>query len=215
MAFEFRTVDSELLIDAPIISVRRDTVTMPGGGTAIREVVEHFGAVAVVAFDGEKIALVHQFRQSAGRRLYELPAGLLDFANEDPLDCAARELQEEAGLEAGSWGLLVDLITSPGFCDEAVRVYLATDLRAVDRPDPEEEEADMTLQWVALDEAVAMVMRGEVSNSIAIAGIMTAAEAVHTGRTRPVGDAFELRPTALASRRQAEGFTGDMKKRHG
>jgi ADP-ribose pyrophosphatase len=73
----------------------------------------------------------------------------------------------------------------------------------------------MTLRWVALDEAVAMVMRGEVSNSIAIAGIMTAAEAVRTGRTRPVGDTFELRPTALAHRRQAEGFTGDMKKRHG
>ncbi|WBT09942.1 NUDIX hydrolase [Corynebacterium sp. SCR221107] len=215
MAFDFRAVSSELLVDAPILAVRRDIVTMPGGGTAPREIVEHFGAVAVVAFDGENIALVHQYRRSVGQRLYELPAGLLDVANEDPLDCAQRELREEAGVKAQQWQLLVDLVTSPGFCDESVRVYLAQQLSETPRPEAEEEEADLTLHWVPLPQAVDMVMTGKVYNSIAIAGIMTAAQALASAQVRSVEEPFEIRPTALSSRRQAEGLSGDMKKKPG
>ena len=77
----FDILDSEVLLDAPIIAVRRDTLRMPGGGTGKREIVEHFGAVAVVAFDGANIALVHQYRHSVQRRLWELPAGILDIAD--------------------------------------------------------------------------------------------------------------------------------------
>ena len=86
MAFEYQVVDSELLVDGAIFGVRRDTLTMPEGGTATRDLVEHFGAVAVVAYDGRKIALVRQYRRSVDRRLWELPAGLLDIADEDPLE---------------------------------------------------------------------------------------------------------------------------------
>lgn len=213
MAFEFTTNHSELLIDAPIIAVRRDSVTMPSGNEANREVVEHFGAIAVVAFDGERIALVTQYRHSVGRRLVELPAGLLDVAGEDELECAKRELVEEAGLEAQQWSVLADLVTSPGFADEAVRVFLAQDLSETVRPEAEDEEADMTMQWVALNDAVAMVLRGEIVNSIAISGIMAANQVInHGGVARDVKSKFEMRPTALAKRRMAEGFTGDMKK---
>lgn len=213
MAFEYQVVDSELLVDGPIFGVRRDTLTMPEGETANRDLVEHFGAVAVVAFDGRKIALVRQYRRSVDRRLWELPAGLLDVADEDPLTAAKRELLEEAGLGATKWSVLVDLVTSPGFSDEAVRVYLATGLYKEERPAGQHEEADLENRWVALTYAVDMVLKGEISNGIAIAGIM-AADAVErkVRRARSVQTPFELRPTALAERRKAEGFGDDMKK---
>ena len=208
----FEIIDSQVLLDAPIIGVRRDTVRMPGGGAAKREIVEHFGAVAIVAYDGTAIALVKQYRHSVQRRLWELPAGLLDVAGEDPLTCARRELVEEVGLEAARWELLTDLVCSPGFCEEAVRIYLAEDLSATTQPEPEDEEADMELRWVDIDEAKNMVLRGEVSNSIAIAGIMIAAERI-AGKSpgRAVDEPFELRPQGLAGRRRAAGLDGDMK----
>ncbi|GAB3591847.1 ADP-ribose pyrophosphatase [Corynebacterium faecale] len=211
---EFTVTDSELLIQSPILAVRKDTLIMPGGGKATREIVEHFGAVAIVAFDGENIALVRQYRHCVQDRLWELPAGLLDIADEDALTGARRELVEEAGLEAGDWSVLTDLITSPGFCDEAVRVYLARDLTRVEQPPADgDEEADMTMQWFPLTTARDMVFSGGIVNSIAIAGIL-AADAVIAGRVGARGtDApFRFRPTALAERRKAAGITPDMKK---
>lgn len=213
VAHDFEVVSSELLLDAPIIAVRRDAVRMPGGQVANREVVEHFGAVAVVAYDGERVALVKQYRHSVGTRLWELPAGLLDVADEDPLLCAQRELQEEAGLAADSWELAVDLVSSPGFCEEVVRVFLARDLTEVQRPEAEHEEADLQLEWFSVEEAVAMVLRGQISNGIAVAGLMTAAHLIQQGKDgRPTSDEFSLRPTALAGRRKAAGLGADMKR---
>ncbi|GAA1475157.1 NUDIX hydrolase [Corynebacterium felinum] len=213
-AHDFQVVSSELLHDAPILALRRDEVVMPGGSIASREVVEHFGAVAVVAFDGEKIALVRQYRRACGLRLWELPAGLLDFANEPELTCAQRELEEEAGVQAQQWSVLCDLITSPGFCDEAVRVFLAQDLAHVAIPEASDEEADMDRTWVSLDDAVSMVLSGEIHNSIAIAGIMSAWQVIYNGhKARECAQPFAIRPTALARRRQAEGLDKDMKKR--
>lgn len=211
---EFTVTDSELLIQSPILAVRKDTLIMPGGTKATREIVEHFGAVAIVAFDGENIALVRQYRHCVQDRLWELPAGLLDIADEDALTGARRELVEEAGLEAGDWSVLTDLITSPGFCDEAVRVYLARDLTQVEQPVANgDEEADMTMRWFSLTTARDMVFSGEIVNSIAIAGIL-AADAVIAGRVgaRGTDEPFRFRPTALAERRKAAGITPDMKK---
>jgi len=97
----FETVSSETVYEGSILALRVDQVRMPGGGTARREVVEHYGAVAVAAVDGDqRVAMVYQYRHPVGRRLWELPAGLLDAAHEDPLATAQRELQEEAGLAA-------------------------------------------------------------------------------------------------------------------
>lgn len=211
---EFSVTDSESLHEAPILALRRDTVTMPGGSTARREIVEHFGAVAVVALNDEgQIAMVEQYRHSVERRLWELPAGILDIYGEDPVDCAARELQEEAGLAAQQWHLLSDIVTSPGFCEEAVRIFLARDLSAVERPEAEDEEADMQLKWVSLDEARAAVMNGRITNSIAVVGILAASEVV-AGRhaARDPHTPFNLRPSSMADRRHARGITPDMKK---
>lgn len=176
---------------------------MPGGRTVTREVVEHYGAVAVVAMDdAANIVLVYQYRHPFGRRLWELPAGLLDVEGEPPHVTAARELHEEAGLAAGTWRVLVDLDTSPGFSDESVRVYLATDLAEVARPEAHNEEADMTTRWFSLSAAVREALSGEIVNSIAVAGIL-AAHAVGQGlaEPRPVEAPWTDRPKAFAARR--------------
>lgn len=172
---------------------------MPGGNVAMREVVEHYGAVAVVAIDdGNNIAMLYQYRHSSGRRLWELPAGLLDVAGEPPHLTAARELAEEAGLQAGRWRLLVDIQTAPGYSDEAVRIFLATDLTPIARPEAHDEEADMSMRWYGIDDAVQRVLSGEFTNSIAVAGIL-AAHAVTEGlaQTRPADSPWIGRPTAF------------------
>lgn len=214
MSHDFAVKDSQLLIDAPIVALRRDTLAMPGGREANREIVEHFGAVAVVALDAEgRVAMVEQYRHSVRRRLLELPAGLLDFYQEPELETAKRELREEAGLAAAEWGVLVDLVTSPGFAEEAVRVFIARGLTQVERPEAEDEEADMDLKWLPLAQAREAVMRGEIVNSIAVAGILAASE-VEAGRAAPRGtdEPFELRPTSLAERRAERGVVPDMKR---
>ena len=129
--------------------VRVDDVAMPGGGQAKREVVEHHGAVAIVALDDDdQVTLIHQYRHPLGRRIWELPAGLIDHLGEDPLESAKRELVEEVGLAAEDWSVLVDVAASPGFTDEVVRVYLATGLSTVDRELLGDEEADLVARKV-------------------------------------------------------------------
>ena len=203
---DFETVLSEILYQGAIFALRRDQVRMPGGHIAKREVVEHYGAVAVVALDADdNIALVYQYRHTAGRRLWELPAGLLDEAGEPPHLTAARELEEEVGLHANTWQMLVDLQTAPGYSDESVRVYLATGLTDIGRPVAHDEEADMTIRWYRLDDAAQRVLAGEFVNSIAVAGIL-AAHAVRNGlaQPRPVDTPWIDKPTAFAERKAGQ-----------
>ena len=119
---DFETIASETIYVGKIFALRADEVRMPRGNTARREVVEHYGAVAVLAMTTtSNIVLVYQYRHPMGRRLWELPAGLLDLGGEPPHTTAARELKEEAGLAASQWRVLVDLDSTPGFSDESVR----------------------------------------------------------------------------------------------
>ncbi|MGB3485161.1 MAG: NUDIX hydrolase [Mycobacterium sp.] len=199
----FGTVSSETVYTGKILALRADEVQMPGGVTARREVVEHFGAVAVVALDEhDQVVLVYQYRHPLGRRLWELPAGLLDIGGEDPAVTAGRELAEEAALAADHWSVLVDVVSAPGFSDESVRIYLATGLHAADRPEPEHEEADMVVKRVPLEDAVKRVFSGEIVNSLAVSGIL-AAWAVRQGvaDSRPIGAEWIDRPTRFAARR--------------
>ncbi|CQD15347.1 NUDIX hydrolase [Mycobacterium europaeum] len=199
----FETASSETLYTGKIFALRSDRVRMPGGATAIREVVEHYGAVAIVALNEDNnIAMVYQYRHAFGRRLWELPAGLLDMVGEPPQATAVRELQEEVGLQAGTWQVLVDLDSAPGFSDESVRVYLATELTEVARPEAHHEEADMTMRWFPVADAVSGVFSGEIVNSIAIAGIL-AAHAVTEGvaEPRPVDSPWPDKPKAFAARK--------------
>ena len=199
----FETASSETLHTGKIFALRRDQVRMPGGKVVTREVVEHFGAVGIVAMDEDgNIPMVYQYRHAFGRRLWELPAGLLDVNGEAAHLTAARELREEAGLQASTWQVLVDLDSTPGFSDESVRVYLATGLSEVDRPEAHDEEADMTLQWYPLAEAAGKALSGEIVNAIAVAGIL-AAQAVTNGFAdpRPVDSPWTDKPTAFVARK--------------
>lgn len=199
----FEAVSSEILYRGNIFALRRDHVRMPSDNIAIREVVEHYGAVAVVAMDdNDTIPMVYQYRHAFGRRLWELPAGLLDAAGEPPHLTAARELKEEVGLHADTWQVLVDLHTTPGFSDESVRVYMATGLRNVERSEAHDEEADMKMRWYPLTEAARLVFSGEVVNAIAVAGIL-AAYSVYTGfaQPRPLDSPWFGKPTAFAARK--------------
>lgn len=198
---DFVTQNSETVYAGKILALRVDDVQMPDGTVARREVVEHFGAVAVVALDDrERVAMVYQYRHPVGRRLWELPAGLLDVGGEEPVLTAARELHEEAGLAAENWSVLVDIVSAPGFSDECVRVYLATGITEIERPEAEHEEADLTLDWVPLSEAVRQVLAGEIVNSLAVAGILAAHAVPDRSELRSADSPWADRPTAFAAR---------------
>lgn len=201
---EFDVVASEDIHIGRVVGLRIDDVVMPGGTVGRREIVEHLGAVAIVAVDAdEQVTLISQYRHPIGRRLLELPAGLLDVAAEDPVVTAQRELREEAGLTAERWDTLVDTAASTGFTDEVVRVYLARDLTVVDREIAGgDEEADIVLARMPLADAVRRVLAGELINGATVGGVL-AAHAVLTGATepRPADAPWRDRPTAFAKRK--------------
>lgn len=204
---QFTVLDTETLYQGAILALRKDHVRMPGGGSAAREVVEHSGAVAVVALnDSGEILLERQYRHPVARRLWELPAGILDIPGESPLTAAQRELREETAYAADQWWVIADTITSPGFADESVRIFLARGLHHVDRPAPEQEEADMELQWVPLQHAVQRVFSGDIINSIAVAGILGASQCLSTGGEqilRPADADWDSRAWRFAQRRDS------------
>ena len=179
---DHRVESTDVVFEGRVISVRKDVVTMPGETTSQRDVVVHPGAVGVVALDDDgQILLVNQYRHPVRRRLDELPAGLLDVHGESSLVAAKRELMEEAGLAAETWSVLVDALTSPGMTDEAIRVFLARDVREVDRDVQEHEELDMTVRWVPLEEAVQLALAGRLENAMAALGVLAADRARRDG----------------------------------
>ena len=198
---DFATLSSETVYVGKIFALRADEVAMPGGGSARREVVEHYGAVAVVALDEDgNLVLVYQYRHPIGRRLWELPAGLLDMGDEPAHVTAARELEEEAGLAAAHWQTLIDVDSTPGFSDESVRIFLATGLTEIGRPHAHDEEADLVVKRVPLADAVQMVFTGEIVNALAVAGILAAAH--RPAELRAADAPWIDRPTAFRTRRE-------------
>ena len=202
---EFTTLDSTAAYSGAILALRLDQVAMPNGRTAEREVVEHHGAVGILAVDDQdRVAMIEQYRHPIGRRLWELPAGLLDAPGEQPVLAAQRELAEETGLAAGSWSVLVDVLASPGFTDEAVRIFLAQDLTEVDRPEAHDEEADIELSFVPMDEAVRRALAGEIVNASAVAGVLAFAAARAAGtELRPADAPWPDLPTAFEKRKSS------------
>ena len=169
------------------IAVRTDTVAMPGGISARRDLVVHPGSVGILVLDDSdphdpQVLVLSQYRHPVGMRLWELPAGLLDAPGESAVLAAARELAEEAHLAAEEWRVLVDLYSTPGCSDEAVRIFLARGHRPLDgeRPAGVHEEADMELRWVALRDLVAGVLAGRLTNPLVVIGSL-ALQAARTG----------------------------------
>lgn len=146
------------------------------GDVVIRDVLRHPGAVAVAAVDDAgRVLMIRQYRHPVAAYMWEIPAGLLDVAGEDPLAAARRELHEEAGVIATEWSRLLDLALSPGGTSERIRIYRATGL-AVDpdsRPHTgEAEERDLPQKWVTLPEATAACLDGSIANATAVAAIL-------------------------------------------
>ncbi len=151
----------------------------PDGDVFARVVVEHQGAVGVVALDeDDRVLLLRQYRHAAGMRLLELPAGILDVEGEPPATAAARELGEEAGVRAASWSPLLEMWSSPGMTDEYWHVFVARDLSALpvdEIPEPVHEEADLEVVWAPLDEAVRAVLDRRMTSPLGVAGVLALA----------------------------------------
>jgi 8-oxo-dGDP phosphatase len=175
---------SEVVFDGAVWDVRRDTFELEGQ-TLVREVVDHPGAVAVLALDeDDRALLIRQYRHPVAAHEREVPAGLLDVAGEDPLVGAQRELLEEADVTADEWWVLVDYFTSPGGMNEAIRVYLARGLREVpeaERHERDGEEAHLEYRRVPLDEVADAVLAGRVHNSTLIVAALAARAAREGG----------------------------------
>jgi ADP-ribose pyrophosphatase len=165
---EERTLNSHRAWEGRRISVRIDEVERSDGHRTSREIVEHPGAVAILAWDGERLAMVRQWRHATGQVLLEIPAGTLE-PDEPPAETARRELAEESGLAAERWEVGPRFYTAPGFCDELMHLYLATDLGDA----PGEGDADEVLEplWMTLDEALAGIDEGRIRDAKTIAGV--------------------------------------------
>ncbi len=167
------TVETKRVFDGLILHIDHITNRLPNGKLAAREVARHVGASAVVPVDADgNVWLVRQFRAPIDRVLLEIPAGKLDFKGEDRLMAAKRELQEETGLTAANWTHLTDIVTTPGFSDENISLYLARELSA-GQSHPDEDEF-LNVVRLPLAELVAMILRGEVPDSKTICAVMMA-----------------------------------------
>ncbi|WP_328889751.1 NUDIX hydrolase [Streptomyces sp. NBC_00316] len=159
-------------------SVRTDDVVMPDGSVVRRDYQVHPGSVAVLALDDAgRVLVLRQYRHPVRHKLWEIPAGLLDVPGENPLHAAQRELYEEAYVKAEDWRVLTDVYTTPGGCDEAVRIFLARNLSEADgeRFAVSEEEADMELARVELKELVRGALAGELHNNCLVVGVLSLA----------------------------------------
>jgi ADP-ribose pyrophosphatase len=162
-----------------VLTLNLERVLLPNGRVAELEIAHHPGGAAVVALDAEgRTCLLRQFRHAAGGWLDELPAGKLDN-REPPLDCARRELAEEAGMTAGRWDKLGEFFSSPGVFTEVIHLFLARDL--VPTPAQPEEHEVFEARWLPLDEAVALAAGGQLQDAKTLIGLLWAREKLRGG----------------------------------
>ena len=201
--FSPEVVRSDVVYDGRVWDIRSETFLLDGHEVT-RDFMDHTGAVAVLALDErDRVLLIKQYRHPIRMRDWELPAGLLDIRGESPLTAAQRELAEEVDLQAETWHLLTEFMTSPGGSNEVLRVYLARGVSAAPQVfDRTEEEAGIELLWVPLDDVVDAVLSRELQNSI----LAIAALSAQAGRARgwtTLGDpsaAWPRRPSGRSRR---------------
>jgi len=161
-----------------IVDLGIERATLPNGVEMELEVIRHPGAAAVVAVDAaDRVTLIRQFRHAAGGFVWELPAGVLDHPGETPEACAGRELLEETGLRAGRLARLTTILTTPGFTDERIHLFLAQDLQEGPHA-PEDDEVIAEIARTPLRDALVMVRRGDIVDSKTICGLHLAAAAL-------------------------------------
>ena len=169
------SVFSECLFDGKVLHLYRDRVKLPSGAESVREYCKHIGAVCIIPLlpDG-RVVMERQYRFAHGRVFFEIPAGKLDFSDEDPLSAATRELKEETGAIAGRITYLGRVDTTPALIDEKIYMYLAEELEFGERDLDEDEFLDVEL--CPLSELYRMVMAGEIADAkTQIAVLKTAA----------------------------------------
>ncbi|MGP3988722.1 NUDIX domain-containing protein [Streptomyces sp. 3N207] len=181
--------------------VRTDQVVMPDGSVVSRDYQTHPGSVAILALDDQDHVLVlSQYRHPVREKLWEIPAGLLDVPGENPLAAAVRELYEEAHVKAEDWRVLVDVYTTPGGSEEAVRIFLARQLSEIEgeRFEVAEEESEMELARVPLEELVRGALAGELHNNCLVVGALALSAALSSGgglgALRPAQAPWPARP---------------------
>lgn len=157
--FYERTISTKPIFEGRMINVQVDTVQLPNGETATREIVRHPGAVAVLALLGDRMLVVEQFRKPLERVQVEIPAGKLE-PGEDPMEAAGRELEEETGYKARSLRHLRTFSTSPGFAEEVIHLYFADELEQGEVHLDEEEF--LTCEAITLEQAEAYVRDGRI-----------------------------------------------------
>jgi ADP-ribose pyrophosphatase len=176
-------LDVRSVYSGRVITLAVERVKLPNGNVAELEIVRHPGGAAVVALDERgRVCLLRQYRHAAGGWIHELPAGKLD-AGEPPLECARRELREEAGRTATQWRCLGSYLSSPGVLTEVLHLYLATGLDAV-AATPEEHEV-LEVEWVPLTEALAMAMDGRIRDGKTLVGLFRAGQEARPGPLGP------------------------------
>jgi ADP-ribose pyrophosphatase len=167
---EERTVRTRRPYEGRIVSLRVDEVELADGRRATREIVEHPGAVAILAWDGARVALVRQWRHAAGAELLELPAGTLDATDDSPEATARRELAEECALQARNWESGPTFFTAPGFCTELMHTFLATGIEPAVEVHGADDEAIETA-WLSLADALAACDDGTIRDAKSLAAI--------------------------------------------
>lgn len=166
-------IDVKNVFTGRVIQVNVERVRLPNGTTAELEIIRHPGGAAVVALDTDnRICLLRQFRHAAAGWVWELPAGKIDN-REPPLETARRELEEEAGMAAGSWQTLGDYLSSPGVFTEVVHLFLATELTPLP-PRPEEHEV-FEVHWLPFTDVLRMARSGELRDGKSLVGVFRAA----------------------------------------
>lgn len=173
MNFGEKTISSTPIFEGRILKLKVDEVILPDGSKSKREIVEHRGAVAILAVDEQNnIWMVRQYRKPVEQVLLEIPAGTLE-ENEEPLECAKRELLEETGLAAGQWDYFISYFSAPGFCNEKLHLYIARDLKVQQELKADTDEF-IEITRIPLPQAYQKVMAGEIMDGKSIIAIQYA-----------------------------------------
>ncbi|MCK8828497.1 NUDIX hydrolase [Natroniella acetigena] len=163
-----KTISSEQIYQGQVVNLKVDQVQLPNGNNSKREIVKHSGGVAVIPYQAGKVTLVEQFRKPAEKVILELPAGKLE-PDEEIEPCALRELEEETGYQASSLQKLTSFYTSPGFTDEVIHLFLATDLeKSEQQTDPDEF---IKLRDLKIEQVTKMLVEGEFEDAKTIIGL--------------------------------------------